>query len=176
MTCIVGIEHNGKVFIGGDSAAVGGYDIQTTRLRKVFKRGKFLIGYTTSFRMGQLLQYRLDVPGQTCEDDLEYLATTFIDAVRQTFIEGGFVTSENNQESGGCFLVGYNGRLYFVDADYQVNSYADGYFATGSGEDYATGSLFSTECLKPRKRIKMALEAAAKFSTTVCPPFVIEVL
>ena len=60
MTCIVGLEHDGKVYMGGDSAAVGGMDVYPSRIPKVFQAGRYLIGYTTSFRMGQLLQYGLD--------------------------------------------------------------------------------------------------------------------
>lgn len=37
MTCIVGIETKNGVIIGGDSASSGGYDITSTRLKKVFK-------------------------------------------------------------------------------------------------------------------------------------------
>jgi len=59
MTCIVGIAQEGKVWIGADSAAVSGQDIRATALRKVFRRGQFLIGYTSSFRMGQLPQFHL---------------------------------------------------------------------------------------------------------------------
>ena len=59
MTCIVGLETPNGIMMGCDSAAVGGGNIFTTRLKKVFKRGKFLIGYSTSFRMGQVIQYKL---------------------------------------------------------------------------------------------------------------------
>jgi hypothetical protein len=46
--------------------------------------------------------------------------------------------------------------------------------AEGAGQDLALGSLFSTATIKtPRKRVRMALEAAAKFNMTVRPPFTI---
>jgi hypothetical protein len=46
--------------------------------------------------------------------------------------------------------------------------------AEGAGQELALGSLFSTTFVKtPRKRVRMALEAAAKFNMSVRPPFTI---
>ena len=59
MTCIIGLVADGRVYLGGDSAAVHGWTRRRTRLRKVFRKGPFLVGYTTSFRMGQLLEHQL---------------------------------------------------------------------------------------------------------------------
>lgn len=177
MTCIVGLEIKNNVIIGCDSAAANGWNIYASRLRKVFRVGNFLIGYTTSFRMGQLLQYKLVVTEQqSSQDDLEYLATTFIDAVRECMKGGGFRTVENEQEAGGQFLVGYKNKLYEVASDFQVNSSASGYMAIGCGADFALGSLFSNEHLPHDKRIEQALKAADNFSNGVCGPYHTEML
>lgn len=177
MTCIVGLETKSGVLIGGDSAAANGWEIDTTRLKKVFRNGKFLIGYTTSFRMGQLLQYKLSVkPQKKKQSDLEYLATTFIDAVRKCLKDGGFKKVENEQEKGGQFLVGYKGILYIVDSDFQVNSSIDGFMAVGCGSDFALGSLWDTRNLSPKKRVRQALKAAGHFSNGVCGPYYIEIV
>ena len=61
MTCIIGLEHEGSVFIGADSAVGTYYTIQRVRTPKVFQRSQFLIGSSGSVRMGQLLQYSLEV-------------------------------------------------------------------------------------------------------------------
>ena len=172
MTCIIGLETPDGVIMGGDSGSSNGYDHSATRLKKVFRRGSFLIGYTTSFRMGQILQYNLDVARQTKkQDDLEYLATSFIDAVRDCLKAGGFKKVENEQESGGTFLVGYKGKVYQVNADFQVNSSRDGFSAVGCGEDFAKGAMFCNDTLSPRKRIKKALKAAEHFSNGVYGPY-----
>jgi hypothetical protein len=117
MTCIVGIVENGKVYIGADSASVDAdsYEVRKTKLPKVFKRGNFLIGYTTSFRMGQLLQHSLYVREQNLdEEDIEYMVLGFIEAVRKLFKDAGYSLIKENQESGGNFLVGYKGHLYHI--------------------------------------------------------------
>lgn len=176
MTCIVGLETKDGVLIGGDSAAANGWDIYTTRLPKVFRLGNFIVGYTTSFRMGQLLQYRLKIePKAEGQTDIEYMATTFIDTVRVCLKEGGFTKVENEQEEGGQFLIGYNGRLYEVPPDFQVNSSDNGYHAIGCGANYALGSLWTSKNWEnPDARVIHALEAAGHFSNGVRPPYYVE--
>jgi hypothetical protein len=178
MTCIVGLEVPWGVIIGGDSSAASGWDIYTTRLPKVFRLGDFLIGYTTSFRMGQLLQYRLSVEDQFNDQaDMHYMVTTFVDAVRVCLKEGGFTKIENEQEEGGQFLIGYRGKLYEVASDFQVNSSEDGFYAVGCGANCALGSLWSTKIWEnPDARVIKALEAAGHFSNGVRPPYYVEFL
>lgn len=172
MTCIVGLEHDGLVTIGGDSAAVE--DTRLTRYiePKVFILGPYLIGYCDSFRMGQLLQYRLKVPKQTEADDMAHMATTFIDACRKTFHQGGFAKTSDGEDAGGVFLVGYRGALYCIDEDYHVGRSMLGYEAIGCGDHLALGSLASTSG-DPVARVHMALHAAALHSTSVCEPFTV---
>ena len=47
MTCIAGLVHEGKVYIGADSAGVSGYDKTIPVAPKVFRRGGFIVGYTS---------------------------------------------------------------------------------------------------------------------------------
>jgi ATP-dependent protease HslVU (ClpYQ) peptidase subunit len=175
LTCIVGIVAGGDVIIGGDSAGVGGSLIMRRLDPKVFRVGPFLIGYTSSFRMGQLLRFRLQIPERPPELDVyEFMCTRFVDAVRQCFKDGGYAKKDNEQESGGCFLIGYAGRLFEIDSDYQVGEMRDGYDAVGSGTYVALGAFHATAGLTAEERALKALEAAAHFTTTVCAPFVIE--
>lgn len=181
MTCVVGLEHEGRVWIGGDSAAIES-EVLSLRVRgdpKVFLVQRMLFGFTRSFRMGQLLRFSLIIPAQPAKsDDYRYLCTDFINAVRECLKNGGFAqTSEEGAEQGGNFLIGYRGRLYNIDGDYQVGIPQIGFDACGCGGDYALGSLFSTQKTKldPRKRIMMALTAATYFSAAVSPPFTIMV-
>lgn len=179
MTCIVGLEDQGRVIIGADSASVSGYQTTVTRLKKVFKTGPFVIGYTSSFRMGQLLQYNLHVREQyASEDDLAFMVTAFAEAVRTCLKDGGYARVESNAESGGAFLVGYRGNLYRVADDFQVNSAAQGYDAVGCGDDYAMGALYACRGVEmpAENRVLAALQAADNFSGWVCRPFAIEIL
>lgn len=172
MTCIVGLEYGGKAYVGADSSSVGGWDVFATRIPKVFKAGKYVIGYTTSFRMGQLLQYGVGKYLRKKKDTLEHLVTEFIPRIRTLFKEGGWSEIKSHKESGGFFIVGLDNKIYTVNSDFQVNSATDGVMAVGCGADYSLGSLYSTTQSKdPEKRIRIALGAAAHFSAGVCPPF-----
>ena len=171
MTCIIALEHENKVYMGCDSAAASGWDMQPTALKKVFRVGEFLIGYTSSFRMGQLLEHHLEVREEKDEDDLNYLVTVFIPAVRTCLKDGGYTKINDNQEEGGIFLVGYRGKAYKVNSDFQVNRFRTGFIATGCGEKYALGALAAQEIINPERAIMKALEIAGMFSNGVCGPY-----
>lgn len=172
MTCVVGLVNKGRLYMGVDSAAVSGWTRRTSELSKVFRRGPFLIGYTTSFRMGQLLEHELAVPPQQAGvSDMSYMVSTFIESARKLFKERGFTQIESNKEKGGQFLVGFKGTLYSVESDFQVGHMSDGYDAVGSGSDFALGAMAALERLPPQRRVRRALEIAAHFSMGVCGPF-----
>lgn len=175
MTCIIGVEFEGKVYIGGDSMASNGVDRHVTGLKKVFRVGEFLIGYTSSFRMGQILQYHLQAPQQ--QDgvtDERYMVVEFVEAVRTCLKDKGWSVINNNQESGGTFLVGYRGHLYEIESDFQVNHFVNGIVACGAGEQFALGAMEALSNFKPKKRILQSLAVAAKYSNYVCEPFYVE--
>jgi 20S proteasome alpha/beta subunit len=172
MTCIVGVKYKDMIYMGGDSAGVSGHNVRLRADEKIFSSGPMLFGFTTSFRMGQLLRYSLKIPTQEKnQNDYEFMCTTFINSVRTSLKEGGYVEIKNNQESGGTFIVGYNSKLYTVYDDFQVSETIDDFTSIGCGESYALGSLRMTSKLEPKKRIKLALETASYFSGGVYPPF-----
>lgn len=174
MTCIVGIVDNNTATLAGDSAGVSGTVTQPRADAKVFANGPFVIGFTTSFRMGQILRYGLTLPEPPADHLHRFMCTAFVDAVRGALKDAGWATKNNEQESGGCFLVGVKGHLFEVDNDYQVGEMGDGYTAVGCGAEVALGALHATigSGLSAFSRATLALEAAAHFSTGVRAPFV----
>ncbi len=177
MTCIVGVKTDKGVIIGGDSAGSAGHFSHGRKDPKVFKTGEFLMGFTSSFRMGQLLMCSLSVSEQTSkQEDYTYMVTTFIDAVRTCLKDGGYATTKNDGEKGGCFLVGYKGELYQIDSDYQVGICSDDYTAVGCGDELALGALYILDWTcdhEPKETVTLALKAAVKFSGYVSAPFLI---
>lgn len=177
MTCIVGFAQDGRVHIAGDSAGVAGLDLRIRHDQKVFKNADMVFGCTTSFRMIQLLRYKLQVPKRHPDMDvMAYMTTVFIDAVRSCLKEGGFAARKEDVESGGTFLVGYSGRLFRIDSDYQVGECVDNFDACGCGEPYALGALLMTVASKkpPIELLLGALSCAQYFSAGVQGPFVHE--
>jgi hypothetical protein len=199
MTCIVGLVDGNDVWMGGDSAGWSEDHILmplgNPKVFRVIARAPeekqalqdlhFLIGYTSSYRMGQLLHYTLgdilgrELPLPTAGDDLfGYMATTFVTGVQYCLGRGGYQKEDNKQISGGTFLVGTRGRLFMIGDEYQVVESQAGYHACGSGRPLALGSLFTSGSIgwEPDKRILLALDAAAEFTGYVRGPHTIEVL
>lgn len=175
MTCIAALVHDGKIWMAGDSAGVGSSDIEIRKDPKVFQKGPFLIGFTSSFRMGQILQYNLVTTAQPFKkmDDFQYMVSVFVEDVRKCFSKHGFNTSTNGQDAGGSFLVGYRGKIYKIESDYQVGESVDPFNSVGCGSQEALASLYSTQLTDwpPETRLQIALEAAAYYNTGVRAPF-----
>lgn len=173
MTCIVGIADGKNVWIGGDSAAVDNrYALRIKADQKVFHNGDFIFGFTSSFRMGQLIRFSFNPPvHQSGIDICQYIITDFIDALRECLKDGGYAQKHSEQEKAGTFLIGYRGRLFLIDDDYQVAESATMYNACGCGDHIALGAMYSTADQPPEERIITALKAAEQFSAGVRAPF-----
>ena len=179
MTCIVGIVDKGVVYVGGDSAGVDMNDLSiiVRADEKVFITDppEFVMGFCGSFRVGQLLRYALITPEQSIKkDDMSYMVTDFVDAVRTVQRDKGSLHRENdieNLEAG--FIVGYKSKLYVIEADFQVLQPVNNYVAIGTGAHIALGAMYATKDsrLKPEERVRIALEAAVEYSAGVRPPF-----
>ena len=175
MTCIVGLVENGTVYMGGDSAGVAGFDLTVRADEKVFRNGDYLMGFTSSFRMGQLLRYAFEPPEiKDGEEINKFMATRFVDAVRQCLKDGGYARKKDEEEIGGTFLVGYKGWLFKIQDDYQVAVSFFRFDVVGCGESYAKGALFAmNQEYPPEQQVRLALEAAEQFSAGVRRPFTI---
>lgn len=173
MTCIAGLVEGGRVWIGGDSAGICGWRLDVRADPKVFRVGQFVMGFTDSFRMGQLLAHAFKPPAlpKRKRDVDRYMTLDFMDAARALFKEKGFATVKDGQEGGGSFMVGVSGRLYVVERDFQAGRVVGSLDAIGCGADLALGALLVTGGMKPEKRIRTALRAAERRSTGVRGPF-----
>lgn len=167
MTCIAAVQHRGKVWMGGDSAGTSMNFNQVSRGdKKVFINGKFIIGFSGSFRMGQLLAHKLEIPNQASgKSDMAFLIDDFMNSVKKALNIG-----EADLEP--YFLFGYKGKLYEVQGDFQVGIPRSGYAAIGSGGDLAMGALHASQHVRnPERRILSALEAAEAGNAAVRSPF-----
>lgn len=181
MTVIVGIVNNdGDIYMGGDSAgtaADGSQSIFTNK--KVFTPVNgpwYLIGTCGSFRLAQVLKYSLTPPAPPGPNvDLErFMARDFIDSVRECYKEGGVLThSDDGADTGhgAIFMVGYQGRLFKIEENFQVLSDRRSYMAVGSAENIALGVLYATDGQDPITRITTAMKASVAYNAWVREPF-----
>lgn len=170
MTCIAGLIENGRGYLASDSLGGNGHTQDLYRNAKVFKKGPMLIGYTSSYRMGQLLEHKLALPARMASQSTDnYVYVDFVDAVRTLMKDNGFAKVENNREAAGEFLFILDGRLFTMQADLSVLESKNCFDACGSGEDYARATL---ACLRgskvaPRDKVRRAVRIASEFVSTV---------
>lgn len=177
MTCIVAIKNNNKVYLAGDAAATSGHTKVVRKDPKVFKNGRFLLGFCGSFRFGQLMRFTFKPPRKPAEmDDLEFICTRFIPRMQECISEHGYSLSE---ESDSSLVVGFNGELYVIESDCQVELIDSPFVAIGSGRELAIGALETMYLLQAAKHMHVrevlttALSVASIHNNTVSPPYTI---
>jgi ATP-dependent protease HslVU (ClpYQ) peptidase subunit len=172
MSTVVGLIQDGNVYIGTDSrASTEDGEIKPIVVKKMFKNKGYTIAFVGSVRAGQILYPRYFSP----PDDI----WEFPDAIRHLAEEKGTLSIGDRQESLiGCnYLFVKDGKLYEMMMDFQMLEIED-FSVLGSGSYYANGSLYTTRnmTIHPKERVRLALEAAAKFSAGTGPPFHIKIV
>src|SRR5258708_32179381 len=117
--------------------------------------------------MGQLLGHALTLPEHHSDVAIEkWMVTAFVDAVRSCLKTGGYAEKKDEVEKGGIFLVGYRGRIFEIQSDYQVAERDEPYGAVGCGEDLALGAIFASQrcSIRPRRHSMLAIYAPLAFS------------
>jgi ATP-dependent protease HslVU (ClpYQ) peptidase subunit len=168
MTCIVGIEFEGRVYLGGDVQGSSDNNKVVHTQPKVFNKNGVIFGYTTSYRFGQILEHNL--PAQIVpRDDKEiyrWLVCVLIPQIRETLDSFGY-------EGGGTCLIGISNQLWSMQDDFSVLRSVTGYTACGSGVEYALGALFTyvknNHLTKSSDSCKNGIEQAILAAHTFCP-------
>ena len=170
MTCIIGYADSKNMYIAGDSCGSNGSYFTIRKDDKIFKKGKMLFGYTTSFRMGQLLQWKLSIPKhQNDISTVEYMNTVFIDSIIDCFKKNGYAKIDNNVESGGNFIVCYQGRVFEIHSDYQIAEHSKGYSSCGCGYIAALASFEMAMSCNYKKSIEYKLKKALFIASSMIP-------
>lgn len=168
MTVIVGVAHQGKVYMGGDRGMSDKEFIGSMLAPKVRKIGQLLIGYSASQGTG-LLAYMANYSVPNADNIEAWLRIEFCDAYQKA--AELFKIDINTEDNGADLLVGVAGRLFEISTeDWSVAEYSE--IATGSGFSYAMGSLYTTRTWidTPRNRVREAVNAAIRYSPSCQGP------
>jgi hypothetical protein len=187
MTCIVGYkDKNSNIYLAGDrmAARTNRYEVYTVAHPKVFtkeynvkfscysEKDKLAIGYTTSFRFGQLMEHCLNVPDfEVGKNIITYMVNDFVPALIDLF-DKNFYTKKSDAEkmNGGEMLVGMNGTLLKINSDFSVLELTTNYTSCGCGQDYALSTMYTLDKhadLEGEDTVKEAIRTASKFSAYV---------
>ena len=178
MTCIVGIEHQNKVYIGGDSAISDEYCVDSCYdNEKVFTIPPYIFGICGSMRVTQIIHYAFNALGDENNDnaDIAFLVTKFTSKLRKLLQSNGISLTSDNGDilPDTSFLLGFKNKLYTVDNDFQIVRNDCGYASVGTGSEVAIGALYATKDLNldPYKRLQIALEASSTHTLHVRSKF-----
>ena len=143
MTCIIGyIDKKNNLWMGADSCGSDSSSKVIRKDTKLFNKGDFLIGYTSSFRIGQLLRFKWVQPEQSkSKGEYEFMCSDVIDSIRKCLKDNGYITVKNNVEEIGEFLVGYKNRLYKISTDLQVGESINNFGSCGYEDALALDAI-----------------------------------
>lgn len=158
MTCIVAILDRGRAFVGADSAVTAGESRRIQREPKIFRTAGAIIGGSGSGPWCNAMRWSVAWPQVVT---LEWLATEL----------RSFPLPDPTDDNEGTTLVATPAGLWEFDSGLDPYSPVEPWTAIGSGSDPALGALYASRRLPPRKRLQLALEAAARYTTTVHPPY-----
>lgn len=171
MTCIVGIEAPDGALLAADSISSNGADMCVRADRKLIRLGPYALGFTSSWRFGDILRYQLVLPPPPRRGNVHrHLVREVVPALRKALTENGFATKDP-ENPGGAFLMAVQGRVFTIHADLQVGRSAHGYDALGSGSAVAMGALAALPDAEPRARARASLVAAERHTPFVRRPW-----
>lgn len=183
MTCIAAILDGPKIIMCADSAVSYG-DTQIQRANsKILAFDEFVVGAAGRTRVLDVVLYehRPEKPEANATPgsfELDaYMSKVFCNTLREKLSDLDVLGKNEDDEAASIgntsILVGIRRSIYFIDSELACHRLAHPFFAIGSGADLAVGSLATTadQSMPIGERLLTAMNIAAKFSETVCPPF-----
>lgn len=179
MSCVIGLVTELGVLFGADSAANDGNILIPNRYAKIEKREvqiwscgdttvDFLIGTCGSPQVGSVIRNYLKIPRIINPSEMDrFIEYEFVHELR--------VAMENADHEKGDdeFLIGVDGKLYFIDTNLGIVRTMRGYDAIGSAREVALGAMYAAEPFaeNPRRHIDIGLSACSDLTIHVCPPY-----
>jgi ATP-dependent protease HslVU (ClpYQ) peptidase subunit len=141
MTCIVAFrDEKENIIIAGDKMGSDSYSKMIVKEPKVFINGDFAIGYTDSFRMGQLLKHVWVPPERKMEQETDnYLYADVTKSLRGLFKDNGFGDDDNNEF--GAFIMVYEDRILEMQGEMSLLEHETDIVSVGAGCYHATAAL-----------------------------------
>lgn len=161
MTCIAGIEHDGKVWLAGDSAAESETVKGFSRAPKVWVRDGLAWGGAGCLRPLDLVRYSLRVEKPPPRGDCAaWVTCEVVPAIRQLFNDHEL----DSDVSEWGLLLGVRNELWEIDSDgFSASRGLEAYGAVGTAQTPAlcVFAALRNRKLTPRNRLSMVVRACA---------------
>jgi ATP-dependent protease HslVU (ClpYQ) peptidase subunit len=168
MTIITAYYDGDKHWIASDSYSVAGYSCfeQGTKL---ITKGDYILGFSASYRVADVITESDGFP-KTMRglQDLR----KFRDRLKELLITDGAKKEAEAHEviqHPVLILIISTSGVFHIDADYQIHKIHQGWYAIGSGQGPARGSLYTSKQLgleDGKKAVQLAVKSATKHITT----------
>ena len=157
MTTIIGAELEDRVVMIADTlVSADNATYKDPRMSKITESGQYLIGVSGDVGVCNIINHIWKPPTPTVKDkDLfKFVITKVIPTLKSVL--------DNNAKKEYEFqiLLAVRGQLFEIDDDYATTVHQEGFYAIGSGGDYAMGALFSG--VTPMQSIEVAAKLDPK--------------
>lgn len=148
MTTIIGVEYANRCVVLGDSRIVGDSKIYShPEMVKVVTNGNYLVGVAGDVRALQVVLHTWKPPVLLVKektDLFKFMVNKVAPSLKQLLTDAGLLDSKSaEKEFEISVIIGLNGNLFEIDSDFAVSRNSDGYYAIGTGGDYALGALYA---------------------------------
>ncbi len=172
MTCVVGLEHRGRVWLAADTSSNADENSDDDHTPKVFKRDEWVIGYAGSWRLGALVRFKVTLPKRATKANVERIVSCdLIDEIVKVLDGNGFsreLKDEGDAVNPWNLLVGIHGELWEIDQNLNATHSIRGYHAIGEGAPWAQGVVAALKSSKqPESLLKQAIKIAGLHCTGV---------
>lgn len=148
MTTIVGVQNADGCVIACDSrVAEGGKVWSHPKMIKAAERGSYIIGGAGDFRALQVVLHVWQPPlvsAKAKQNLYEFVINKVAPSLKTILTSSGIEftkLSDSDNKFELQLIVGINGSLFEIDSDFAVAMNDTGFYAVGSGGDYALGAL-----------------------------------
>ena len=149
MTTIVGVQAaNGCVIASDSRVAEGGKVYTHPEMVKAVERGNYIIGGAGDYRALQVTLHGWNPPMVTAkakQNLYEFVINKVAPSLKTTLVDAGIEFNKGSSDDDNKFelqlLIGINGTIFEIDSDFAVAMNDTGFYAIGSGGDYALGAL-----------------------------------
>lgn len=173
MTTVIGVEYANRCVLLGDSRVVGDSKIYShADMVKVVTNGNYLVGVAGDVRALQVLLHTWKPPALLNKDKdsiFKFIVNKVAPSLKQLVTDAGLLDNKSSdKEFDVSIIIALNGNIFEIDSEFAVSRNSDGYYAVGTGGDYALGALYAGVT------IEQAAEIAAINDSKTAGPFVTE--
>jgi ATP-dependent protease HslVU (ClpYQ) peptidase subunit len=172
MTVIAAVVNDSGSYIAGDRGASDTNIILPLSHPKVWQLGAYLFGYYGSMD-GEKLMHGFEPPVMTITQKKnidKFMLNDFVRALKY-FYDENFVGLDKEGCDFGMIIIA-EGKMYEHDAGtMSMTRFETDFLSIGSGSEYAYGSLYTSSAWSDgKKRVRIAIEAATKYSPSCMQP------